>query len=90
MLGSLPLSVHLVAGLIAGLTLFTAVALRVELELPWWVTLVLTTPAVVGGMALAKAVAMLTPVAFPESVLGLSIVLFFLAGGYEMVSDTPG
>lgn len=82
--------VHLLAGLIGALTVFVVVALRVELDLPWTIAVPITLPAVIAGIALARAIAIVTNLTFVHAMIGLGIVLYVLAGGYEIVKKTPG
>lgn len=79
-----------VLAIMAGLTMFVIAALHRELELPLPVTLSITLPVVVGGAGLARAVSMVTPFLFPDMVVALSVVLFLLAGGYEVAVGSTG
>ncbi len=74
--------------IMGGLTLFVIGALRTELELPLPVTLAITVPVVVAGAGVAKGLAMTTRLLFPDVVVGLCVVLFFVAGGYEILNPT--
>lgn len=75
--------------IMGALTLFVIGALCTELELPLPVTLAITVPVVVAGAGVAKVLAMNTRLLFPDVVVGLCVVLFFMAGGYEITNSSP-
>lgn len=79
-----------VLAIMAALTLFVIAALQRELDLPLPVTLSITLPVVVAGAALAKGVSMMTPFLFPDMVVALCVLLFLLAGGYEVTVGSTG
>lgn len=81
---------YLVAVLLGTLTLFVMVALHAELELPWLIIAPVTLPIVIAGVAIAKGISHMTGIQFLEAILGLGVVLYLLAGGYQIVTRPPG
>lgn len=77
-----------ILALMIGLTLFVIAALCIELELPLPVTLTITMPVIVAGVGVAKTLAMKTRLLFPDVVVALCVVLFFVAGGYEIINSS--